>query len=158
MDPISALKTASAASGGQLGMRPRLDVVAARPPAEPAANDTSAPVPQPQENWLSEQDFMRTLELVDRACHDLKASEERVRKLEADHERLLEHAAKKFEEAQELIHLAEERAEFAEQWARSLEERTARAEARAAEAEERANAQEEWLARIKRSIERVGTR
>ena len=157
MNPISALTSASAASG-QVGMRPRFDVVEVPPAKEPAANDTLPPAPHREENWLSEQDFIRTLELVDRACHDLKASEERVRILEADREQLLKHAAEKFEEAQDIIQSAEERAVFAEQWARSLEERTARAEARAAEAEERANAQEEWLARIKRSIERVGTR
>ena len=101
---------------------------------------------------------MRTLELVDRACQDLTASEERVRKLEAEHEELLQHAAEKFDEAQDLIRSAEERALIAEEWARSLEERTARAEARALEAEERANAQQEWLARIQRSIERFGLR
>ena len=158
MDPIAALVSASTASRGHVATRPKLDIVAGRPSTESAATDASSPDAQPEGNWLSERDFMRTLELVDQACQDLTASEERVRKLEAEHEELLQHAAEKFDEAQDLIRSAEERALRAEEWARSLEERTARAEARAIEAEERANAQQEWLARIQRSIERFGGR
>jgi hypothetical protein len=160
MGPSEVVKAAAEAARGQVSVRPKLDVVAARPAAEPAANDS---VPQPQQqrgeagSWLSERDFMRTLELVDRACHDLKVSEERVRTLEARHEELLQHAAEKFDEAQDLIRAAEERASRAEQWAKSLEERTIRAEARAIEAEERCNAQEEWLGRIQRAIERFNS-
>jgi hypothetical protein len=135
----------------QPGRRPRLDVVN----NQPAANDSPRPA-QPDTNWLSEQDFMRTLELVDKACHDLRASEERVRMLEVQREELLQHAEEKFEAAQDLIRSAEERAARAEGWAKHLEERTIRAEARAIEAEERSNADREWLIRIQRAIERFG--
>jgi hypothetical protein len=156
MGPSEVVKAAAEAARGQVSVRPKLDVVAARSLVEPAANDAMplGPVRGEAENWLSERDFMRTLELVDRACHDLKVSEERVRTLEARHEELLQHAAEKFDEAQDLIRAAEERALRAEQWAKSLEDRTVRAETRAIEAEERAKAQEEWLARIQRAIER----
>lgn len=159
MESTAALVPASPAPSEPVATtRAKLDVLAGRSSARTAANDASPPDAQPEGNWLSERDFMRTLELVDRACHDLKVSEERVRRLETEHEELLQHAAEKFDEAQDLIRSAEERALRAEQWARSLEERTEQAEARAIEAEERANAQQEWLARIQRSIERFGPR
>jgi hypothetical protein len=148
--------------------RMRLDVIsnsAQKAPGD-AANGQGTPT------WLSERDFARTLELVDRAAEDLEVAERRIRELEAQHETLLNHANEKFDAAQALVRAAEERALRAEAHSESLDERARRAEARARDFEERAlraesrakDAEEQsridrdWLLRIQRSVEQFATR
>jgi hypothetical protein len=148
--------------------RMRLDVISNSGPKAPAeaTNGQAAPT------WLSERDFARTLELVDRAAEDLEVAERRIRELEVQHETLLQHANEKFDAAQSLVRAAEERALRAEAHSESLEERARRAEARSREFEERAlraetrakDAEEqsrvdrEWLLRIQRSVEQFANR
>ena len=118
----------------------------------------TTPKPRPEEahtpgEWLSHGDFVRTLELVDRTCRELKASEARLQKLTAKYEELEQHTEGRLEAAQEQIRSLQERAAQAEEWARHLKDRAARAEARAIEAEERADALEEWADNIQAVIE-----
>jgi hypothetical protein len=151
--------------------RPRLDVVSSGSPRASVSPDDGR-APSADGNWLSERDFIRTLELVDRSAAELEAAEARARELEAQHKELLEHASEKFEAAQALIRSAEERALRAEAHSDTVEERAKRAEARAREAEQRALAAEarakeaedrskvdrEWLVRLQDAIEQFASR
>jgi chromosome segregation ATPase len=118
---------------------------------------TLSPEAAPEEaqasgNWLSERDFKRTLDLVDRTCQELRASEERAEQLKATSDEMLQDAEKRLEAAQEHIQQAEERAVRAEDWSRHVEDRAVRADARAIEAERRAHALEEWADSIQGAI------
>jgi predicted S18 family serine protease len=144
------------------GKARRLDVVGRRPPRAPSPDADRREVPYPQavesKEWLSERDFLRTLELVDRTCQELRASEARVRSLSAEYEKRLRETEERLETAREQLQYAEERAQRTEGWARHLEERTITAEARAIEAEERANALEEWADCIQATVEEMASK
>lgn len=103
--------------------------------------------------WLSEQDFHRTLKLVDRTLGELKASEARTEELKLAFDKLAQDSEAEREAAQERVRSAERRAARAEAWAKHLEERAARAEARAVVAEEHADALDDWADRVQNAIE-----
>ena len=148
-------RTSGTKPGGvHAGTSPKLEIVGGTP--RPA----SAPQPEPQDyqaqtEWLSERDFTRTLELVDRTCKELRTSEARADQLKAKLDATLQDTEEKLEAAEERIRRAEERAVRAEAWAKHVEERAVQAEARATEAEQRADALEEWADTIQGAIEEL---
>jgi hypothetical protein len=139
---------------GVLGKPPKLEIVGgtprpiSAPPAEPHEY-------QAQTEWLSERDFTRTLELVDRTCKELRASEVRADQLRGKLDAMRQKTEEKLEAAEERIRRAEERAVRAEDWGKHVEERAILAEARATEAEQRADALEEWADTIQGAIEEL---
>ena len=139
---------------GVLGKPPKLEIVGGTP------RPISAPPAEPHEKqarteWLSERDFTRTLELVDRTCKELRASEARADQLSGKLDALRQETERKLEAAEERIRRAEERAVRAEDWAKHVEERAIRAEARASESEQRADSLEEWADSIQAVIEEL---
>jgi hypothetical protein len=147
-------KSGAEPRGAHAGKPPKLEIVGGTP--RPA----SAPQPEPQDHqaqteWLSERDFTRTLELVDRTCKELRASEARADQLKVKLDATLQDREEKLEAAEERIRRAEERAVRAEAWAKHVEEWAVRAEARATEAERRADALEEWADTIQGAIEEL---
>jgi hypothetical protein len=139
---------------GLPGKPPKLEIVGGTP--RPASALPAAPEEhQAQTEWLSERDFTRTLELVDRTCKELRASEARADQLRGKLDAMRQETEEKLEAAEERIRRAEERAMRAEDWAKHVEERAVRAEARATEAEQRADALEEWADTIQGTIEEL---
>jgi hypothetical protein len=110
---------ASLADSRDAAGRPsKLDVVGGTPSPPQSTPAADAEQTDGPNEWLSERDFTRTLELVDRTCQELRASETRAEQLRAQLDEARRRSEEQLEAAYERIRCAEERALLAEERAR----------------------------------------